>query len=284
MDGQKLKQDILTIKTRLDNVEKDLQNQIKELTEKEEILNKVDEKANELMKNEKQLITFNICGKKFMTRQSTLLKTRDTLFYKMILSDWFNPNEEIFFDADPKSFEIILDYLRTKKINLKNLNNFDYKKLRKEVVYFEIGELNDMMSDDSLSIELESFEYNGPYTSGGSLVGTNKIDDLNERSMMKGICATSPGWILITINREILLESLDIGGYRGNPSYWACDNGSGASIKVSTDKTNWINVGTIPTGYGTSIKNVKFTSVRAKYLKFDHTSYLGIGFLKLNSN
>ena len=282
MDGLKLKEDILSMKARLNKVESDLHCQIRELVQKEEMLTKVDAQADELMQNESQIITFNICGKKFMTRLSTLLKTRDTLFYKIILSKEFNPKEELFFDRDPKYFEIILDFLRTKKINLKRFNVSERNKLRKEISFFEIGELIELIGEKSLEVEFESFEFSGPYISGGQIVGTNQINDITDSSMLKGICAISPGWITITLNRECEIDGIDIEGFRGNTTYWSCENGAYSSIKTSTDKSNWVSVGIIPSGYGTSIKSVKFSRTKVKYLKFDYTSYVGIGYLKLH--
>jgi hypothetical protein len=77
---------------------------------------------------------------------------------------------------------------------------------------------------------------------------------------------------------------MDIGGYAGNTSLWSSENGAYASIKVSTDKLNWTQVGTIPSGYGSAIKTVTFGTVSALFIKFEYTSYLGIGYLKLKQS
>lgn len=44
-----------------------------------------------------------------------------------------------------------------------------------------------------------------------------------------------------------------------------------------------MTVGKIPSGYGKNIKTIKFTTGPKifKYLKFKHSSYLGIGYLKI---
>lgn len=282
MEAAKLKEEILIIKERLDKVESDLKKQIKELEGKEKILNKNDLKADLLLKNNSQIITFNICGKKFMTRMTTLLKTRDTLFYRMIIDENFDPNQEIFMDTDPKYFELILDFLRTNKIYLKSLSIREIKRLRQEAVYFEVEELLNLIGSRYLEVEFESFEFSGPYISNTQVVGTNILEDISNQSLNTGICARSPGWITIKLDNEYFIEGLDIGGYRGNQSYWSPDHGSGAPIKISLNNTNWTTVSSIPSGFGSSIQSVKFNSVAARYIKFEHGSYLGIGYLKLH--
>jgi hypothetical protein len=282
MDGVTLKNDIYTMKDRLDKVEADLKFQVSELIMKEELWNKLDSTAEQIKTNEDAPITFNICGKKFTTRKSTLLNTKDTLFYRMIISRDVNIKEDIFFDRSPKYFGIILDFLRTKKISLKRFKTIELDAVKREAEYFEINEIIDLIGGGPLEIELSSFEFSGPYMSSGILVGTNKIEDLSDISMMKGICAVSPGWIIIELNGEWEINGLEVGGYKGNTSYWGADNGTGASIKVSTDKVTWSTVGTIPSSFGVTPKTVTFSSVSAKYIKFDYTSYLGIGYLRVN--
>jgi hypothetical protein len=283
MDGLKLKEDIYKIKDRLDKVEEDLRLQIAELTIKERKWNNLDEIAENKKKNENVNVKFNICGKKFQTKVATLLNTKDTLFYKIIISNEVDLNEELFFDRSPKFFGYILDFLRTKKINLKRFNKNEKEDLKREAQYFEIGELLTLIGEGPSEPEFISHEINAVYLYSGTIVGTNKVEDLSDPTMMKGICANTPGSILIELNSEWNINGIEIGGYRGNASAWSCDNGAYASIKVSTDKSIWTQVGTIPTGFGTSIKTVSFSFCQARYLKFEYTSYLGIGYLKVKT-
>ena len=37
---------------------------------------------------------------------------------------------------------------------------------------------------------------------------------------MKGICATSPGWIEFELNREVEFDQIEIGGMKGNIRNW----------------------------------------------------------------
>ena len=283
MDGIKIKEELVNIKGRLENVEADLKSQILELNIKEVKWNKLDSLADQIKSYENSIVKFNISGKKFMTRISTLLSIRDTLFYKMIISRDVDFTKEVFFDRSPKYFGIILDFLRSKKINLKRFSKNELEDLREEAEYFEIGDLIEEMGTKPLEVEFVSYEFNGAYITSGITVGTNKIEDLSDPSMMKGICAQSPGWIIVELNSEWIINGIEIGGFKGNPSYWSPENGAYSSIYVSENKTNWTNVGTIPRGYGSSVKTVNFSDKVAKYIKFENTSYLGIGYLKVKT-
>jgi len=281
MDGLKIKNDIFQIKTRLTTVEEDLKLKIYALSIKEEKWVEFDSVAERMKKDANIIVKFNICGKKFMTRIQTLLDTKDTLFYKLLISGEISLDQEIFFDRDPKYFSIILDYLRTKRINLKRFSSQEIKSLRNEVIYFEIGELLELIGNEPTNLEFESFDFSGAYVVSGITIGTNKVEDLTDISCMKGICTKCPGSITINLNKEAHISSLEIGGFRGNTTYWSCENGAYASIKVSSDKINWTPIGQIPSGYGSSIKTVSFTKTLVKYIKFEYNSYLGIGYLNL---
>lgn len=282
-DGVQLKEDVLEIKARLEKVEAHLKNKMNELAYKEKQWEEMDRTAEELKKNDNVIVKFNISGKNFQTRLETLLNTKDTLFYKMIISKEVDFHKEIFFDRNPKYFGIILDFLRTKNINLKRYKGQKLQYLRMEADYFEISEINALFSNKATEVEFESFEFNGAYISGGIQVGTNKVEDLTDSSGMKGICANCNGWIIIELNGEFDINGLSIMGHRGNPNYWSPENGAGATIYVSTDKTNWQPVSTIPSGYGSFIKQVTFSASRVRYIKFQFTSYLGIGYLKIHT-
>ena len=131
------------------------------------------------------------------------------------------------------------------------------------------------------NIEFIKFEYNAPYIYDEINVGTNKVEDLIDRSLLKGIVAISPGWILIELNKEWEFEDIEIGGYNGNPNAFAPTNGGGANILTSNNKINWVTVGILPHNYGSFVTSVRITKSSAKYIKFVSNSYLGIGFLEI---
>ena len=276
-----LKTDLLSLKNRLENIESQLEGQMKDLEVREEKWKKMDEQVNLITKNQNEIIKLNIGGKKFATRTETLLSVKDTLFYKLILSEKFDLKDEIFFDRSPKIFPFILDYLRYHKINYKRFNKEELEELRIESDYYEIGEISQYLEDRLKEIEFVRFESSGNYSYNNQTAGTNRVEDLKDKSLQKGICANSPGWIVIELNSEWDFEELEVAGYNGNSVLWYNGNGSGASIQTSLDKNNWKTVGTIPSNYGSAIVNVKLTRSSARFIKFNHNSYLGLGYLNI---
>ena len=101
---------------------------------------------------------------------------------------------------------------------------------------------------------------------------------------MSGICVASPGWIIIELNNEWEIDEIEVGGYKGNSTAWAPDNGNNAKILTSPNKINWTEVGLIPSGFGSSVKNVRLTRSTGKWIKFQSTGYLGIGYLEIEKN
>ena len=75
---------------------------------------------------------------------------------------------------------------------------------------------------------------------------------------------------------------MEVGGYIGDPELWYSGNGSGAAIETSTDRTTWTKVGSIPSNYANAIAKVKCKKSTAKYVRFMHTSYLGIGYVYIH--
>jgi len=133
-----LKDDLSTLKNRLESIESQLEGQMKELDTRETKWTKLDKDVEEILKVQNDVIRFNVGGKHFATSTDTLLKTPDTLFYKLVLSKKMNLDEEIFFDRSPTFFPVILDFLRTKKINYKRFTNDELKQLAVEVEYYEV--------------------------------------------------------------------------------------------------------------------------------------------------
>ena len=120
------------------------------------------------------------------------------------------------------------------------------------------------------------------HTNAGCNNTVDEINNFEDRTQMKGICATSPGWIEFEINREVEFDEIEIGGWKGNSGTWASSNGGGANILTSLDHSNWTNIGTIPSEFANSIVKHKVTNSRARWVKLSGTSYLGIGYFKIN--
>lgn len=275
-----LKNDLLALKNRLETIETQIEGQMKDLEEREEKWKRLENLVQEVTTNHNDIIQFNVGGKHFATKVETLLKVKDTLFYKMILSNKFNLKEEIFFDRSPKLFPFILDYLRYGKINYKRFNREELEELKIEAEYYEIHDVLEYSKDSMKDIEFVNYEFSGPYIYNNSTVGTNNLEDIKDRTLTKGICANTPGYISFELNREWEFEEIELGGWNGNSNLWYNANGGGAKILTSVDKVNWNTVGTIPSNFG-SIQKVKLSKSTAKYIKFDHNSYLGIGYLHI---
>jgi hypothetical protein len=281
MDGVVLKERILAMKARVDKTETELITQINNLSVLDSLWNEIDSYAEYIRLNKQDVVNFNVCGKKFTTSMETLLNIKDTFFYKLVTSKKVNLNNEIFINRDPKFFNLILDYLRRKSINLKRFNNEELQRFKFEAEYFELNDILNEIGDNTLEIELVGFEFSGPYMSGTTEIGSNNLDAVLERNLGSGgICANSPGFITFELNKEWEIDAVEVGGYTGNSSYWSYENGYGADIEVSTDKEKWTKIGTIPSGYGSNIATVRFERKKARWVRFKHNSLLGLGFVK----
>jgi len=64
---------------------------------------------------------------------------------------------------------------------------------------------------------------------------------------------------------------------------WNPVNGANAKISVSADGCNWESIGSLPSTFGKQIQKLKLQrQTKCKFIRFNHTSYLGIGYLKVN--
>ena len=282
-----LNEGLLDLKVQLEALEVEMVNQMLVIEAKEEEWNKVDSELEEKIKNTKdEKVSLNIGGKIFDTRLSTLLSFKDSLFSQLVASNKLDFSKEIFIDRSFTYFSYIMSFLRNKKlVNSNKLASRDYVKLLEEAQFYEIQELIDIITEALREIKFVKYESNGTYNSAGTVAGTNKIEDLNnheDRSLKKGICANYPGWIIFELNRQVEWDSCELGGWTGNTSLWAASNGSGSTISTSNDKSTWVQIGTIPSDFGSTIKTVTVTRSTCKYIKIISTSYLGIGYFKIN--
>jgi hypothetical protein len=281
-----LKDELLNLKGKLENLEGELTNQMMELEVRAEEWHKKDEEVEALIKAKKdQIVTLNIGGKLFQTKLETLLSVKDTIFYAMILSKNFDFTKELFIDRKSKYFHHILSYLRNKKFSGKDLNSADFDIILEEAEFYEIQDMIDIIVEMRREIKYVSFESSGTYSSGGVMAGTNNVEDLNnfeDKTCMKGIVTNSPGWIILQLNRDCEWEEGEIGGWKGNTNIFSSSNGNGASIMTSMDKNNWNTVATIPSNFGNSITPFRCnTRTKCKYIKFNCSSHLGIGYFKI---
>lgn len=274
-----IKNDLSGLKSKLESIEGEFENKLKEVESKDAKFKKIDEQIEELISKKDSLIKLNVGGKIFQTKLSTLLSVKDTLFAKIIVS-YQESNEsftELFFDRSFDQFHIILDYLRTKSFNPKGMTKPEIDDLKTEVEYYGISEIDEVLTDLQKEVEFVSFEGSPRY----STAGTHNVKDLKDKSLMKGICVQSPYDIIINLNFEHEFDKIEIGGWNGNTSLWYPGNGSNSKILTSKDKKTWVEVGTIPSNYGATIQTVSLKKSSAKHIKFQHNSYLGIGYLNV---
>ena len=281
-----LKADLIVNREKLEELEKKLNVLVDSLHEKKQFFEEEALKVEQSVKDSNnKIVTFNVSGKIFKTKLTTLVNIEHTFFYKISLTPELLNAEVIYLDRNPFYFEVILNFLRFKVIDYNRFNFTEKKLLLLEADYYEVKDISKAISFSFTALEVIKFEFNGSYSYKGKKAGTNRIEDLSDKSLMKGICATSPGIITFTLNKETELTSIEIGGYVGNSEIWNCENGAGASISVSTDKTVWVVVGSVPIGFGTQIKRANITKSKARYLRISSTtSYVGIGYLKVYSD
>ncbi len=277
---QNLKEKLLTLKGSLNEVDSGLKGQMSDLELLEEKWKIMDLEAVDLSKNH-QVITINVGGVEFQTTLKTLLNVKDTMFYKLVISNTFDLSKEIYFDRSSRYFSNILDFLRYQKIDFKRFNSDQQLELLEEANYYELSAMIDVLGERTKIIEFVNLEVSSHFMRNNTMVATGRLEDLKDRSLMGGIATNSPGWILAELNNDWEINEIEIGGFAGNTRYFAAENGANAKIQTSMNKSTWNTVGNIPSGFGSVSKRVKLQPTTARYIKFVATGHLGIGFLDI---
>jgi hypothetical protein len=146
--------DFMDLKSKIELMENNFDDKLKELEKREEKWKKEDEEVSDLVKLF-PIIYFNISGKQFATKSENLTKYKSSLFYRFLTDKSFNLSEELQIDSNPKHFREILQFLR---FGLVNLNKYSGKldeleELIKEAEYFELEEMVKIIKDDENIIE-----------------------------------------------------------------------------------------------------------------------------------
>lgn len=274
------------VSKKLNSLENDLVAQLKELDKRGIKWFQYDAKKEKLIEEgaETKIVKINVGGKTFNTSLLTILNHPDTLLFNLIMTESWDFNDELFIDRSYKYFHLVLSYMRNNELCLSNYNENEVKDVLNEAKYYHMYEMYDHVDYFCREVKFVGYEFSGEYRSGTTLVGTNNIEDLNnfeDTSCTKGICTNYTGWIIIELNREVEISKLEIGGYRGNTNLYANSNGSGAQIKTSLDKTTWTTVGSINSQYANGPYIHDVTTSSARYIQFEHNSYLGIGYLRI---
>jgi len=281
-----LGESLMEIKSKLTDLGGDLNTQLKELDTRGIKWFQYDAKKEKLMKEgaETQKVFLNVGGQQFQTTLSTILKHPDTLLFNLIMTEQWDYKEELYLDRSFKYFKPILSYMRSLQVNLSSYKDEEVVEIAKEAKFYHMKEMVSYLENFAREVVFVAMEFSGEYRSGNQVAATNNVDDLNnhdDTSCMRGIATAYTGWIIIEFNREVEFDQVEIGGYRGNTNLYSSSNGVGASIKTSLDKQNWTTVGTINNSYSNGPFMHNVTSSRAKYIKFEHNSYVGIGYLRI---
>lgn len=282
-----LRNNLTSLRAKLQNIQVQLEEATSTKAIKESKLKSLEERLNEL-NTETEIIKINVGGKTFSTRKDTLLKDPQCIFALLLEGEYKNKillDNELFFDRSPRMFGYLLDYLRHGKINYKRFCKDELLELYEEATFYEVSDVRDYLQEKTKDIKLVSFKFSGEYIYNSKMAGTNKLSDLTDKSLSKGICCNSPGFIEFELNSTWEFETLEIGGYKGNTSIWYPGNGAGAQILVSENGREWKKAGNISPKFSKEIVQIKLDSlVTAKYIKFLHSSYLGIGYLNIEKN
>lgn len=273
-----LKKDLNSIKSRLEKIEGNLAKQASQLEERENRLQLMEENIRQYKLNDSKEVKLNIGGELFTTCVNTLLRVPNTLFTKLLESN-LNLEEEIYIERRGDLFRILLHYMRYNEFNYKNYNKQMLIEIKEEADFYNIEKIYTELYDLTRDIELVNMEYSGDYVYKGQTAGTQKLEDLKTNDLKTGVCAKSPGFIIVELNGNWEFEEIDVGGWNGNATLWYPGNGSGAKIYTSQDKTTWTQVGTLSSSYALKVVSVKLKRTQAKFIKFEHSSYVGLGYL-----
>jgi len=281
MKNTLLKSDIASLKNKVHEVEKDFTDYSTEIETREAKWKTAERKIDDLLRVNQEQCTLNVGGKKFQVSLHTLKSRRGTKFYKQILRGEIKKDTETFYDRDHDFFQIILAFLRTGKLKAEGLNDDQKEDLLQEAEFFEINFILETLRATAAEVEFTKVEISAPYTYNEVVVGTTNPKDLKDKTLLKGMCANSPATITVHFNREVETEEVNIGGYNGNSLAWYVGNGRGANIQTSLDNKTWNTVGVVPQEFGHILTPVKLSRSRAKYLRFSHHDYFGIGYLEV---
>jgi hypothetical protein len=279
-----LKDDLMGLKEKLELIEAEFETKLVEVERKNEKYLEVDTKLEELLAENDNLMSLNVGGKVFQTRLSTLLSIKDTLFYYVIAKRVMNNvsvRDEIFIDKNFNNFDFFLDYLRTQKFSLSGYTKLQIDELGVEADYYGLTDIVNQITEIQKEVEFVSMEGT---SAKYSTAGTHNFKDLKTTDLNTGVCVQSPYTIIIEFNFEHEFDRVDVGGYNGNTSVWGVTNGASAKIWTSKDKTNWTDVGQLPTDFGNKVSTINVKKTSARFIKFQHTSYVGLGHLKIHKS
>eukprot|EP01118_Nematostelium_gracile_P003163 TRINITY_DN1359_c0_g1_i1.p1 TRINITY_DN1359_c0_g1~~TRINITY_DN1359_c0_g1_i1.p1 ORF type:complete len:254 (+),score=40.83 TRINITY_DN1359_c0_g1_i1:113-763(+) len=125
---------------------------------KEEHFEETEKRIAEALERVDTQIDLNVGGTRVSTSKETLLSVEGTYFYAMLASDKWKPNGkgEYFIDRNPKYFFRIIDYLKTGKLRMEDLNISEREEFDRELDYYQIPQLHWNPEQKGDNIELSN--------------------------------------------------------------------------------------------------------------------------------
>lgn len=283
MNSETLKGDLEGLKDRLKTIEEDFNVKLADVQKKNEKYNQIDTEIAKYLETNNGIITINVGGRIFKTRLRTLLSEKDTFFYYIIaqrLEAGEKAEEEMFFDRSYANFDFFMDYLRTKRFCLLNRTKGDLEELSNDASYYGFSVIADQIDDMMKEVEFVSMDGSSAKYSN---CGNHNVKDLHDKDRKTGVTVQSPYTLIIEFNMQHTFDKIEVGGWAGNTGSFSPTNGANSKIYVSNDKVNWgSEVGTLPGDFGDKVSTVTLKKAcTGKYIKFQHTSYIGLGYLNI---
>jgi len=152
-----LKGELLGLKSKLETIEKDFTEKLIDVTDKEEVNKRLDQKLECLVEDKKTpLVNLNIGGKIFSTRLSTLLSCKECIFYKD-LSKYVDEGKKVpdvlFYDRAYTHFGLILDYLRYQRFSIKKYKGVEREEIREEVAFYGLEDVLQISKKEEYEID-----------------------------------------------------------------------------------------------------------------------------------
>jgi hypothetical protein len=152
-----IKNDLLALKEKLESIEGEFNERLKDVEEKSKKFTELDNQLQIQLDKDDFFVKLNIGGKIFQSKLSTLLKIKDSMFY-CIFATKIERNEdlprELFFDRPYTYFPLVISYLKTKKVNYRNLSKFEKEDAQAEIQFYKVEEETGKKSE--IDIEWDS--------------------------------------------------------------------------------------------------------------------------------
>lgn len=266
------------LKDKINNFEGEVEEKLKKIEETEKREKKREQNQiilNNIIQKTDPIVTLNVGGKLFKITYSVLVSVDNTLFTKLYENKQ-RINEVLFYDRSYKFFPVILNYLRNKSFDKSQYDRMDIEEIKFESDFYSISCFSGILDEILNKVEVIGFKSSAKYSN----CGTHKFEDLSNKDLKTGICVQSPYFITLELNNDHEIDKIEIAGLTGNSS-WSATNGANSQILTSLDGVSFKNVGTIPSNFGGQIQTVTITKSVCRYIKFQHNSYLGLGYFNV---